>query len=260
MSAIYWSSLKSGARFIDICRLFLLECDQAEDVRIYLVQALSPKSIEWLWINAGLVLYGDDLLSFRCYLLRCRIYEYHFHNSIWGDDAVTECIVNLMDEEMIQHYLQGKIALIENLFWYDTASVKSQRVGSAFIDLLTRLGLDVEACINMELENYPGGLIKSWYPYGVDRRIVFDSLQNGGWILGWTWDHDPLAAGHILVSEHIALGADNFYAIGWPFSRYHKPGKVDARRERREAAKARKERARTGQKRTKSKMPGTWSW
>jgi hypothetical protein len=165
-----------------------------------------------------------------------------------------------MDEEMIQHYLQGQITLMLVLFWRETASVESERVGSAFIDLLTRLGLDVEACINMELENLPGGLIKSRFSDEMDLRIVFDSLQNGDWTLRWIWDLDPLAAGHILVSEHIALGADNFYAIGWPFSRYHKPGKVDARRERREAAKARKERARTGQKRTKSKMPGTWSW
>jgi hypothetical protein len=225
------------------------------------ISMLSLTSLSWLWTNAGLVLYGDDLLSFRCYLLHCFVCKYQWHHAIWQDDAVTERIVNLMDEEMIQHYLQGKIALMESLFWRRFASSEeSQRVGSAFIDLLTRLGLDVEACINMELEYHPGGLIKSRYSDGVDLRIVFHSLQNGGWILRWTWDLDPLAAGHILVSEHIALGADSFFPIGWPFSWYRNSGTDDARRERREAAKARKERARTGQKRTKRKMPGTWNW
>jgi hypothetical protein len=237
---------------------------------IFPSSTLSHTSIEWLWTNAGLVFCGDDLLSFRCFLLRCLVHQYQGNNSIWEDDAVTECIVNLMDEEMIQHYLQGKIALIEILFCCQSASVESQRVGSAFIDLLTRLGLDVEACINMKLENHPGGLIKSRDPDDVDLRIVFDSLQNGGWTLRWTWDLDPLAAGHILVSEHIALGADTLSSFGWPFHTIVSSldweawnrvgGKYDARRERRKAAKARKERARTGQRRIKSKMPGAWNW
>jgi hypothetical protein len=178
-----------------------------------------------------------------------------------------------MDEEMIQHYLQGKIELIQVLLECTIASVQSQRVGSAFIDLLTRLGLDVEACINMELGNLPEGLLNYWFIEQPGRQIVFDSSQNEGWTLRWTWDFDPLAAGHILVSEHIALGADNFYAFGWPFYTIDPSfdwvhwkvcdrvgGKYDARRERREAAKARKERARTGQRRIKSKMPGAWNW
>jgi hypothetical protein len=98
---------------------------------------------------------------------------------------------------------------------------------------------------------------------------VFESRGDQGWILGFEWDIDPAENGSLVVSEYSALGPENYWEKGWPFCiTVYYPSEEgrrqetikNARFERRMATKSRKERARTGQKQPRSRMPGAWIW
>jgi hypothetical protein len=125
-----------------------------------------------------------------------------------------------------------------------------------------RLGIDVAACV----ETHLAGLWED----GVDalaRNCMFEQLEYGTWILEWVWIQDKSASGYLLASEHSALGADveTRRAFYWPFlvgkDQTYRRSKKNSQWhfDRLMANKARKERARTGQKRTKSRMPGTYN-
>jgi hypothetical protein len=100
--------------------------------------------------------------------------------------------------------------------------------------------------------------------HGMQRRVIFERSECGDWILKWVWIHDTSAPGYLLVSEYISLGADAWFQSSWPFvsvENYYRDQNLEHLRfGRRLADKARKERARTGQKRAKSRMPGSWNW
>jgi hypothetical protein len=114
-----------------------------------------------------------------------------------------------------------------------------------------------------------GNLIWKFPPGRNHKRIVFEPRCEGGWSLGFEWLLDHEAPGCLLVSQYQALGADRFYAEDWPFfgnvdmsykEDHRQHAERHARFYRRIAAKARKERARTGQKLSRSRMPGQWVW
>ena len=108
-----------------------------------------------------------------------------------------------------------------------------------------------------------------------------------GFDLAWEWIHDQSASGHLLVSELTAFTVDSdglnslderfadrevdgFDGFGplyenrydtaqrYFFSENSGVEKWPPRFARRAAKKERKERARLGQKQTRSKMPGSW--
>jgi hypothetical protein len=182
----------------------------------------------------------------------------------------TETIVRLMgDDNTSQYYLGGNFKFLNTLFGQTSSSFDSQVLGAFFLNLLERLNMDVEACMARELDVLTDGVLKprSWME---ERKAVFEPFDHGGWLLRWIWVFDDSAPGYLLVSEHIGLGPDEYGAWYWPFfedplyfwsqeSRY-RWAKVEARSTRRLANKARKERARTGQKQPRSRMPGAWNW
>jgi hypothetical protein len=224
--------------------------------------------MEWMWMNAAAVLDDQELASFRFLLLAGLVTHYGRIDGSSYDNKITETILKLMDNQMAQHYVRSEVGLLQALFWPRPPSFDSQILGASFVNLLTCLGLDVEACISRELELLNGGMLEDG-----DRKVVFEPVDRG-WLLRWTWDHDPSGSGYLLVSQYTELCADapwvEHLAENWPFfsddfghdskARESSWTKAEVRSTRRLANKARKERARTGQKRQRSKMPGAWDW
>ncbi|KAH4004438.1 hypothetical protein HBI56_178990 [Parastagonospora nodorum] len=255
---------------IDTMRLLLHDggiLDNFEDETYTLVNdnlslIMDLETLEWLWMNAGKALSAPELQGLRFRLLEILISKYNSkRNTI---DEVTECIIRLAPKGLIQRYQEEGKGLIGTLFKYCKSSIESSQAGEAFIDLLNRLGLDVESCINMEGECFLEPRL-SWHD--MQRRVIFERSECGDWILRWVWVYDTSAPGYLLVSEYISLGVDACYAYGWPFGKpgYHKKSDqeqrlIDLRFNQRMMSKFRKERARMGQKRAKSRMPGSWNW
>jgi hypothetical protein len=220
--------------------------------------------MEWFWINAAAFWTDRALVDFRSSLLHYMISHYGSGRGCGSyDQETTRVLVKLVDAKTLLYCFQDEIRLILILFGQCTCSLDSQRTGGAFIDLLVRLGIDAAACV----ETHMAGLWED----GVDalaRNCMFERLEDGTWILGWVWIHDKSAPGYLLTSEHIALGADveTRRAFYWTFlvgkdQAYRRSKKnSQCHSDRLMADKARKERARTGQKRTKSRMPGTYNW
>jgi hypothetical protein len=259
-------------------RLLLHSCDQIDDFEaMNLPLALVPfyfrnslDTLEWMWINAAAVLDCQELLHFRVLILRGMVEHLSYSR---GDHEASQCIsmiVKLMNAQLLEYYLAGNFGLLNFFYGMSHSSLDSQVIGALFLDLLTRLGLDVEASMNRELELLPDGLLENEYYMYRNRKVVWEALENGAYLLRWIWVLDESAPGYLLVSEHIGLGPDGLFAIVWPFfedpTRYYGEGhkkkwtKVKARSIRRLANHARKERTRTGQKLPRSRMPGAWNW
>jgi hypothetical protein len=278
LSPLGWSLIgfnyASGFDPIDIVRFFLFDCDHIDDFEgepfgMYL--GVDFDVLDWTWRHAVAVLDEYSLLRFRSCLLSSLVYNYVTHSRQLQSGDFTDRIIKLISVEMVEHYRQGNIKLLQVLFDCGNNSLDSQRCGCFLTDLLSHLGLDVKSCIDMELENFPGGIIDAEWAGRLDRKIVFETLDNGRWSLGWIWVLDPYEPGYLLLSENIGLTCDAYISTLWPFSetwtqqvdskkRTRTGATYKARFDRRMANKARKERTRTGQKRTKSKMPGAWTW
>jgi hypothetical protein len=231
------------------------------------------ETFEWLWIHARLVFHGIELLDIRVKLLYSIIHN-SFGRSDDFDDKIYQVLVKVMDDEMVAEYLKGTYTLLWQFFGHSN-SLDSRRRGEIYLSLLGSLHLDVEACVVRDFEYYcPGGLTID--PSGVDlrKRVIFEKDQMQSPILRWEWAYDPHALGYYVVSEFNALAGDTWdlwYELQWPFYEWRYRGYTYEARERLELnksrrfdrrtnAKARKERARTGHKRVRSKMPGTWEW
>lgn len=222
--------------------------------------------IEWIMMYARSMLDGSELISFRTMVLQRILLNEAC--CLVDRGMITENLLQMIDAEILRHYIQGGFSLLEPLFAYRDSSIDSQSLGNIFIDLLIHFGLNVEACIAMELESLPGA-----WKFDPKRITIFERLGAEDWSLRWEWDLDSHDPGYLLVSEHIGLGPDTREDWGvcvWPFSiPYAGLGYYEVlcqrsrpnqpRFNRRMANKARKERARTGQKRTKSRMPGAWN-
>jgi hypothetical protein len=161
----------------------------------------------------------------------------------------------------------GRCQLLGNTFRELTRPCDSFAVGDLLIQWLLRIDVEVEACIGNELIQLPDDL--SWDSWVDSKKIIFEPRGKGGWRLGFEWVFDYEAPGHLLAFEYQALVIEYLWTRDWPFvetvhmlyEEYHREQvKKDARFDRRIAAKARKERARTGQKLSRSRMPGEWVW
>jgi hypothetical protein len=275
MTSVYPSNTRSDTA--ETIRLLLYSCDKEGDLgdlSSWPTEFLPPllvdlDIVEWIWVHAAAVLDDQELAYLRCFLLASLVSRYHRCLRDSPSDDITDKILKLMDTQMLEYYLKSNVRLLDALYSTSTSSLNSKVVGASFVNLLTCLGLDVEACRTRELELSNGGLLRSGHFLSGARKIVFEPVD-GGWLLGWIWVLDPSEPGYLLVSEYIGLGADSWYAQNWPFfpdvplcdyeaykSRWMK---AEVRFTRQLANKARKERARTGQKRQRSKMPGAWNW
>ena len=106
---------------------------------------------------------------------------------------------------------------------------------------------------------------------GADHTAArFHKSRSAASLVGCDWKFDPDSPIFLIVSEFSIL-AQSFYLESWPFlgpsrvdedywnPHWRKDAKWVSRLNRRMATKARKERARTGLKRPRSKMPGAWT-
>jgi hypothetical protein len=253
------------------------DADTSSEPRLYNpVRAYDIRGIEtfdWLWTHAELVFHDQELLGIRVKLIRSTIHS-GFDNSDDFDNDIYQVLVRIMGDEMVAEYLKDSFSLIWS-FFYDLNSVDSRRRGEVFLSLLGSLHLDVEACVAKELERYyPGGFMDDPYVSSQKRRVIFERDQMKSPVLRWEWAYDPDALGYYVVSEFNALAGDTWdlwYESQWPFcewryrdytyeARIRMKLNKSRRFDRRTNAKARKERARTGHKRVRSKMPGTWEW
>jgi hypothetical protein len=97
---------------------------------------------------------------------------------------------------------------------------------------------------------------------GPDQEHIFEPSEATVLILKWVWAHDPGALGYLFVVEHIGVGADPNYAIKWPSLEWDNSKPIWERKHeqhrfhQRMVHRARKERAKPGQKRAKIRMPG----
>jgi hypothetical protein len=273
----------SGDAQIETLRILILDFHTIDDAapssgRVFFnpmtaYDVRGNETFEWLWIHAGLAFHGTELVDFRVKLLFSIIHS-GFGNSDDFDNEIYQVLVRLLDDEMVAEYLKGTYSLLW-MFFISISSVGSRWRGEVFLCLLGSLHLDVETCVAKELDRYyPGGLMDDQYDPGQKKKIIFEKDQMQNPMIRWEWAYDPHALGYQVVSEFNALAGDTWdlwYELQWPFCEWRYRDYTNEARirmklnksrrfDRRTTAKARKERARTGQKRTRSKMPGTWEW
>jgi hypothetical protein len=229
-------------------------------------------TVEWLWTHAALAFHGKELLYFRAKLANFLLFRCNLNSSHDFDDEIYRVLIRLLDDEMVAEYLKGSYTFLPTLFsarW----SVYSKFRGDTFLSLLASLHLDVEACVVKELEHLPDGCIAHHNDNFHKKRMIFENDHMQTPILRWEWAYDVHAPGYLVTSEFSSLASDvdcSWVGSEWPFLDYgwfgskadyeHEMLKPSRRFDRRAAAKACKERSRTDQKRTRSKMPGTWNW
>jgi hypothetical protein len=269
---------------IDTFRTLLLEFDTIDDLSISLrpLKFIHPwehfaimtiEVTEWIWINAALALDNTNLVILRASLLHMLIDWYNYGFSRYSSNEIHQVLTKLIDGEMAAEYLRGTYVLLPAIFWKGT-HLGSKWRGDFYLSLLASLQLDVEACVAKEFEHLPGGIMEADSTYDPNRRIIFKKDEEQRPTLRWEWVYDPHALGYHVVSEFSALVSDFPYVWGslqWTLGGFmdggytyehlqHRELNEAQRFNRRMAAKARKERARTGQKRSRSKMPGAWDW
>lgn len=278
---------------INICRFLLHQFDRVDGVekrqsalvQYQLVSTLEDESLKWLWHNLSAVFENDDVVQVRCHILQALVCKIPRATTRTQEQAKINQVVELMDSEILQRYVKGDFSLLRPLFAndQDVSSIDSQRYGRNLLDLLEAWNVDMQTL--QASESKVLGVEPWWYPdMRRKRNILFKDQGDDNRLLYWVWDLDPSAPGYTLVSEHMGLGPDSGWyrpiwsedwlygyehRVCWPFSeseaRFNRKGWYcegtywESRFNRREANKARKERARTGQKRSR-RMPGAWSW
>jgi hypothetical protein len=226
--------------------------------------ANDPELTNWLWLNATSSFYGADLVGIRVCLIQaltrtCHIAADNFHEGLFS------CLLAFINEEIKEQYLAGAFTLLPLLT--GSRSVDSWCSGRAFLDVFAKLGLNAKVCMDMELRREPLLLCTD----GLYHRVTFEEFDGAIEDLRWEWAYELRVPGYQVVTEFNGLSGDSRYAEHWPFLHFESvPAKFSyyeirdrcqaARFDRRLATKARKERARTGQKRPRSKMPGAWTW
>jgi hypothetical protein len=259
---------KDRTRKLDTLRVLLAhELDQFEDISsnslCYYPGHISMDAIEWLWHNVACVLQKEDFVKVRFFLLQRLVTNLSNPKPMAEHERLVELTTRFLDIDIEEHYLCGRVRLIQPLFCGPESSIESGEIGSLFTELLYRCGFNVQACIISELDQYP--YVENWYGR---RKIIFEPDDSGDWSLRWEWALDSWAPGYLLVSEHIALGPDAIWLDVWPFGQgernppFWSDDEVWARNnarafERRMENKARKARAKARRKRG-IKVPGAW--
>ncbi|OAL42950.1 hypothetical protein IQ07DRAFT_650572 [Pyrenochaeta sp. DS3sAY3a] len=140
--------------------------------------------------------------------------------------------------------------------------------GAMLLELFQDLGVDAHTCITSEISNMDSGMVRRpWGSFGGEVEIIFEQNEEGTWGLGWNWTFERYGdeVKGLLTEWKVLMMT--FSRMEWPFletgrwfyNERDEPDKhQEARFQRRVANKARKERARAGLKRPRSRMPGSW--
>jgi hypothetical protein len=234
----------------------------------------STQITNWIWDHITSNFSGSELLTLQTMIFRNIVKS--LKNGVEWD--LSYKALRMLTPKMakakllLDEILMGNIDALVSL-WdeYPNDMNESQESGSRYIALLKSLGVDFKRSIEAELGKLPGRILHSHKRNILDRKILFYQNEEQDWILRWEWTLDEEAPGYELLLEFPLMTVDRRGSqryLPWPFflpngnlpsDDYYQNGpKWDARRARRLAKTARKERARTGQKRPRSRMPGAW--
>jgi hypothetical protein len=228
----------------------------------------------WLWDHVMSNFSGSELLTFQTAIFRSVVQDLgediHWHRACTTLRTLAPKMAksNLLLDEI----LTGNIDALECL-WASSRDIEneSQKSGSRYIALLRSLSVDFKRSIESGLEKLYGRTLQDVRGGVLDRKILFYQDDGQAWVLRWEWILNEETPGYNLLSEFPSMTFDGTrysYDSDWPFftpnrnlpdDDHNREGpKWDARRARRLAKTARKELARTGQKRPRSRMPGAW--
>lgn len=268
---------------IDTLRLFLEythECDALIPSMGRLAEhahKLGLDVLQWLWNNCEPLLDQEDVLTAQtsivegCWLGYKQLQEKGIHQDL---------LAMVMDQNFREHMQSCALQLLDCSIGACQSSTRSYDIGAAYLDWLLSLGIDVEDYIGKALEQMPHGMPATYFHPA--RKVIFKKDSNQDWVLGFEWAFDSELAGYMLVSEYSGLLVDwmgpteqddiilygtmedrmslNLSHSDMTRQNAQRQAQRHARFERRIADKAKKERARLGQKQSKSKMPGGWQW
>jgi hypothetical protein len=246
------------------------------DLRLYIAD--SPQITNWLWDHVMSNSSGSELLTFQTLMFRDIVGNIGC-DILWGDIFTTVRILapkmaksNLLLDEILMGNINALVHIWCQSLYDET---KGQKSGSRYMALLRSLGVDSNRSIEAMLEELPGRILQGISVGSLDRKILFYQDGEQDWVLRWEWILKEEAPGYELLSEFPSMTFDGYrsiYNFGWPF--FKSVGRIpiddiirggpkwDARLARRLARRlaktARKELARTGQKRPRSRMPGAW--
>ncbi|KAH5188329.1 hypothetical protein HBI82_111240 [Parastagonospora nodorum] len=253
------------ASIVDTLRLLLFDSDQIDDVH----QNITPyqpikynlDAIEWVWRSAAAAFHGAEYMQFRVRIVQNAMRSFRVDDDAWNGEIAAR-LVRLMDGEMLEQYERGRYALLPAVFYDGRNSVESAVLGRAFVDTLGELGLDADACIQIELRRLDGGVLEFPDHACLQRVVIFEQPWGG---VRWEWVLDSRAPGYCVSTAFVTLATDSAFEQSWPFTKIgvlDEHGKNNEKRmyrwTRRAQARARKERGRMGQQRCRSKMPGAW--
>jgi hypothetical protein len=253
------------------------DIDDFDNCKWRYLSLLIPRSTQitnWFWDHITSNFSGSELRTLQTMVFR-NIVENLNNGFQWGLVYKTLQILtpkmakaNLLLDEI----LMGNIDALPNLWGSCVHETKGQKSGSRYISLLRSLGVDFKRSIEAELGKLPGRILPNHRRMNIlDQKILFYQNEEQDWILRWEWILDEEAPGYELLLEFPLMTVDRRgiqHDLPWPFflpngilsrdGRYQEGPEWDARLARRLAKTARKERARTGQKRPRSRMPGAW--
>jgi len=211
-------------------------------------------------------MHEDGVEALRGFCIRGSLGRLH-------DPLTREPAIDFLKRAVTSHAIRqmelNSINCLDILFnCIEPLEFESFDVGKAFVDVLIHAKVDIEMLIQRSLQaDFTFG---GWY--GAYRQIIFECTEELGWILGWRWKYDDTEPGFLVVSEFSILGheLEGYFSYGdvWPYvhqdtnrswADVEKARPLKMRRfDRGMAAKARKEFKRSGQRRVRRKMPGSW--
>jgi hypothetical protein len=167
---------------IDTLRTLLVYFDQIDDAgpaNQHLVEFAHLWSTywdlnvaKWLWYHASLVFDGAAFMRFCGKILQDTLKSYSDSSRSCDNEKVKDMLVEIMND----HYLHGTDSLLQDVFW-DQGITDCESKGAAFIALLTKLGLDVEACIATEIKRCGGILSTGSYSPLAERCVIFEVVE-----------------------------------------------------------------------------------
>lgn len=226
----------------------------------------SLKIYEWFWATAPSFVQNWEMITIRAFSVRCAIWKL-------ADPTLRESTALFLKKAMapgiVRQIEAGYDSFLQILFTDSYIESESFEVGKSFIGILLDLDVDISAFITKERERYSEWLSIGFYQDTPNRRIIVEYTSERGWVLGWEWVFDDHGPGFLVFSEFSTLSEACYgFLHAWPFEPHNFDLSWDDRKRispkwmnrlsRRMAAKSRKELKRSGQRRPRSKMPGSW--
>jgi hypothetical protein len=265
------SKFKGSQAAIDTFRYFFQSPQLAEDHGWAANCHTSPVSLdlmEWIWTTSPSYVSEQGMPSLKSFCIRKTLGS--LHNPITRKHAV-DFLKRAMTPDVIWHVELNEMNWLDALFDWNFLQFESFDSGKAFIDVLLHAKVDFEMLIPRALQTvYRLDRYEEGFRFGKPlRRVHFEYTEDFGWTLGWRWEFDATEPGFMVASEFYTLGEEErFYRTdSWPYTPDNDYVlRVDEdnvhtkmrRFNRGMAAKARKEMKRSGQRRVRSKIPGSW--